>query len=386
MSGLLPQEFIDQVKSSVDMLELASRYTSMNPVGAGVYGGICPHEDHQDDNPSFTVFVEDNSWCCYGCHHGKKLDGGKYAEKNYGSDCFAFLQWLSKGKIGWRQAVLILAEELGIPLPDDKHAPIYEANFKRAKSFHDNLLRQKRAMAYLKSRGLELADLKEWGVGFDGQKITFPLLDRHRRVLGFTKRWLVVPEGCRDKYRNSPNSEVFNKSNYFYGIHRFDPNHHYVYITEGSMDVILAAKYELPNVFAILGTSFTDGHAEAIAKMGLVPVIIMDSDSSGIRSMNKIITILSKLGIYCKIVILPDKKDLADIALEQKELLQSYIEQHAMTYGYYKVSQIMTTYMSRLSELKLQTMPLLKEALAEVPEEERSLIFDLIRETTGITF
>ena len=54
------------------------------------------------------------------------MSGNAYNDKNYGSDCFAFLQWISNGKIGWRQAVMILADEYGISAPDDKNAVVYQ--------------------------------------------------------------------------------------------------------------------------------------------------------------------------------------------------------------------------------------------------------------------
>lgn len=384
MTSLLPQEFIDQVKSKVDMLELASQYTTMKPVGAGVYGGLCPHPDHDDDNPSFTVFAKDNSWCCYGCHHGKKAEGGRFLDKNYGSDCFAFIQWLSKGQIGWRQAVFLLAEEYGVPLPDDPNSELYQSNFNKAKSFHDNLMKHKHVLHYLRTRGLDEKDLKEWGIGYDGQKITFPLFDAYKRVIGFTKRWLNPPEGCRDKYRNSPTSAIFNKSSYFYGIHLIDKEHPYVYITEGTMDVILAHKYGMKNVLAVLGTSFTEEHVQALKKLEKIPVLVLDGDAAGLKSMNKIIDLLSNNDIYCKIVVLPNNDDLADISLSQQSNLPDFIEKQAMTYGYYKMHGLINHYLSKLTEIRIQALPGFKEVLKEVPKEEQALLRNLIEELTQI--
>lgn len=380
----LPQQFIDQVKASVDMLELASRYTDLKKVGDGVYGGRCPNPNHRDTDPSFTVFVKDQSWCCYGCHHGNKSKGKTHADTNYGSDCFAFLQWISGGKINWRQAILKLAEEHNILLPTDEHYRLYEVNEYRTKAYQANLYGK--PLEYLKARGLSEADCKAWRIGFDGKKITFSLMDRYKRVLGFTRRWLNPPENCRDKYRNSQTNEIFNKSYYFYGIHLYDSSLDHVYITEGSMDVILGSKYGLKNVMAPLGTSFTDQHAETIKNLGKTPIFIMDGDMAGLKSAKKAIDKLAALGVYAKIVMLSDGKDLADMANQLKETLPEFVEQHTMTYGYFKVKNIINQYDSKMMELRLGYFSDLKAIMNDIPGDERKVISDFIYERMKIDF
>ena len=206
---MLPQDFIDEVKQSVDMLELAGRYTDLKKIGDGIYGGRCPNPNHRDSDPSFTVFEKDQSWCCYGCHQGNKYRGKTHEDTNYGSDCFAFMQWITKGKLNWRQAILKLAEENDILLPDDENNALYKTNFSLAYSYTINL--KGAPLDYLTNRGLDNLDCQRWMLGFDGVKIVFPLLDRYKRILGFSRRWLVTPDNCRDKYRISKTSDICNK-------------------------------------------------------------------------------------------------------------------------------------------------------------------------------
>lgn len=375
---MLPQSFIDQVKSATDMVKLAQQYTELKKTGDGIWQGVCPHPDHHDTNPSFTVWEKEQSWCCLGCHNGKKHKKDKKSlDKNYGSDCFAFIQWMSNGKTGWKQAILQLAKEHDIPVPTDEFEQLYEHKKILAESYTKSL--HGKAFNYLVARGLSRKDMADWMLGFDGQKITFPLLDRYRNVIGFTKRWLDMPEGRDDKYRNSHNSKIFNKGYYFYGMHLYDDSFDEIRITEGSLDVILAAKYGVKNIVATLGTAFTEGHVEIIKKLGKTPVFCMDGDPAGLKSMSKSIDMLAEEGIYSKLLIIPNQMDMADIANELKENLEQYILDYAMTYGYFKVQNIVNMFDAKTNELKLRLYPDIIEVLEEIPLNERVIIKEYIK-------
>lgn len=373
---MLPQSFIEDVKRNTDMLKLARRYVKMEKVGDGIWAGICPHPDHEDKGPSFTVWEKDQSWCCLACHHGKKeISSGT---KNYGSDCFAFVQWMSLGKKNWKQAILELAKEAGIQVPTNENQKFFAHNAALAWSYTRSLHGQ--AYNYLLARGMTRLDMEKWMIGFDGKKITFPLLDKYRNVLGFTKRWLDMPEGRGDKYRNSQNSKIFNKSYYLYGIQNLTDECDEVRITEGPMDVILSEKYGAHNMVGTLGTSFTEGHIEIIRIMGKIPVFCMDGDPAGLKAMQKSIEALAKVGIYSKLLILPPGMDMADLALELKDGLEQYIQDHAVTYGYYKIRQYLDQFEAKTNELKLKLYPDILRTLEEVPGNERTILREFVRQ------
>lgn len=363
---MFPQEFIDKVKDSVDMRKLAEEYTVLEKVGNGIYRGPCPHPEHDDKHPSFCVWEKSQSWACLVCHHGKKTE--KF--KNYGSDCIGFIRWIKK--LSWIQAIEFLANKYKIPLPSKKNQKLLDMKKVLAYSYMDNLKGQ--ALKYLLDRGLSKEDCYEWGIGYDGQKIIFPLLDRYKNILGFTKRWIVMPEGRDDKYKNSSNSAIFNKGMYLYGTHKLDLEFNEMRITEGSMDVILPDKYGVKNVVATLGTAFTDGHIEIIKHYKMIPVFCMDGDSAGLKAINKSIFLLAEHGIYSKILILPDGKDMADLAMELKENTEAYIQEHSITYGNYLISNEMNSYLSKVNELKLLYYPKLLKVLKQVPSNDEQKI------------
>lgn len=377
-----PQEFVDQVKETVDMVKLVSEYTDLKKVGPNLYEGHCPHPDHHDSTPSFRVWADSQSWACMGCHNGKKTESNKLY-KNYGSDCIAFIRWIEPKYRNWRSAIIYLAQKYHIPIPTEENDLLYKHKKTMAYSLMYNLYGE--PLKYLEDRGLTIQDCDDWMIGFDGQKITFPLFDRYKNILGFTRRWLHVPEGANDKYKNSSNSKIFNKSNYFYGIHNLDTEFDEIRITEGSMDVILANKYGAKNIVATLGTAFTQGHIDMIKHYGKIPVFCLDGDEAGLKAVNKAITLLAEQGVYSKILILPNGKDLADMSLELKEDIEEYIQKHSITYGTYIFNQTIGEYNSKVNEIKIKMMPEFRTLLDFIPsEDEKIIIKSFIRNSMGI--
>ena len=385
---MFPQYFIENIKKNVNLVNLIGEYTELTKAGPLIYKGNCPHPNHVDKDPSFRVWLKGyknvnkinkyDSWACMVCHCGKK--GEQY--ENKGSDCIAFIQWIEKKS--WKDAVIYLANKNSIPIPTDKNEKLYKEKKNLAYSYIENLHGE--SLTYLKNRGLTEEDCFKWGIGFDGSKIVFPLLDRYKNVLAFTRRWLVLPiEKCNDKYKNSSNSSIFNKSLYLYGLQNIDENFPEIRISEGPMDVILADKYGLKNIFSSLGTAFTEGHIQIIKHYGMVPVFCMDGDDAGLKSINRSIDMLAIEGIYSKIVIFPAGKDLADMALEYKEGIEEYINDNAITYGNYLIQKELNIYHAKVNELKLKSYPKLVKVLSKVPtQEERTILKSFVKTSMGM--
>lgn len=365
--NIIPKWYIEKLKDSIDMVELASQYTELKKFGK-VYIGRCPHKNHTDKTPSFRVWPKDNSWACMTCHYGKKNNSTiKTVGKIYGSDCIAFIQWVED--TDWNNAIQILSKKYNIPIPSDKYAHMYKKNLELADEYHENL--DQRTIDYLKNRGLEEQDAVYYKIGRDNfGKITFPLLDRFHNVLGFTRRWLNMPKDRNDKYVNSENSPIFTKGTYFYGMQNFDNSFDEIRITEGTMDVILSHKFGAKNIVCTLGTALTEHHIQIIKELKKVPVLCLDGDEAGIKSAIKNINELYNHGIYAKILILPNNKDLADISLEERENIEKYIVDNSMTYGYMQVKDAIDNYNKKLYELQNNMVKDFSAALNGAPEDE----------------
>lgn len=373
---LYSKEFTDSLKQTVKMEDLAKRFAELKYNG-NVLIGRCPHKKHNDSAPSFRVFPKDNSWCCYGCHSGKKDDKSQRG-KNYGSDIFAFVRWMFN--LNFPEAVEKICEMYNIEPEYDENLELYKKQERIAKSNHANL--NKSMKDYLTQRGLTDETIKKYQIGYNGDSLTIPLLNRQKRHVGFTKRYFE--EGAA-KYKNSSNSDIFHKSSYFFGIHLLDKEHQELYITEGAFDQILPAQYDVPNVVATLGTAFTEYHAEIIKNLRLVPVIVMDGDEAGINALNKAAELLAKHNIYCKVLVLTDKMDLADLANMHKYDTLTYIQKHAVPYGQYLIQDTLKEYEAKITELNLLYIPELKRSMSLIKsEDERKVVSDRIWRNTGL--
>ncbi len=315
----IPQSFIEELKAKTDLVKFVKQYTPLKLVGRGIWQGPCPHPEHDDSTPSFTVWEKTNSWSCYGCHSGKKgIDGNK------GSDIYAFVEWLNNNN-DFRAAVKTVADWNNVSIPTDENQKLYDRNFKLTKKYQRDLFNEEHVLEYLYERGFDDVDIDEWMIGFDKyeNRIVFPLFDRYKNIIGFNRRVIEKDYRGGNKYKNSASSSIFNKSNFLYGMHNIDDSCNEIIITEGSIDVILSRKYGVKNVVASLGTSFTEQHAELIYKLGKTPVLIFDGDEAGNKGLKKALAYFDKLGVYCKVVNLPQGKDLNDLTkAEFDELLR----------------------------------------------------------------
>ena len=343
MTAVLTPEIKDQIKR-IDIKIYLTETTG------AVFSGtncLCPHPDHNDKNPSFSVWTDRSGnycWCCYGCHCGSKNLSGDH--KNYGNDIIALVQWLSDYKgsshvLTFQEAVEKVCRYADIELPA-RSGYGYEnrkvvQNNQLAKAFNANLMKHKdfEAYRYLISRGLDAQDISAWLLGYDGERITFPLINRNHNVIGFSNRVVGSSSGAA-KYINSPNSELFQKSEYLYGIHRFDFGLDYCFITEGQLDVIGATKYGLKNVLAPLGKALTEKHMLILEKFTNLKniVILFDADEAGQEALPKAAELVRRHGFSASYVSLPQGMDLFDYSMQQKENLVNAIYSRTNYYFY----------------------------------------------------
>ena len=400
------KEFKKKVIAEVDLVKFlkAACGITMHKSGENTWQSRCPHPDHNDSTPSFTVTYkpkeQDWTWYCYGCHNGNQKDGVGNGKKYWGSDIFALICWLSdyKGSTHVKtfpEAVREACEYAGIPLEQDKYAQKYASLRKQAIRRHFNLSQEN--VKYLLDRGLGMKEIEEWLIGekecieyadskrCDVRRITFPLIEKYGRVVGESSR--KMPTDHREhisKYWNSPRSDWFNKRMYLYGAHRLDDTCNEIYIVEGVMDVILGDKYGR-NFVAPLGTSFTEEHAMMIKRSGRVPVFCQDGDAAGQKAIARSVAIMARIGVYAKVLIMPYGLDMADLANREQGNLMNYIRTHSMLYSQYLMKDVIAECDSRIQEILYEMLPRLKDAAAGIQSEnERMVINGYVKERFGV--
>jgi DNA primase len=363
---LYTQEYIDKLKATVNLVELIQE--ELDEIGivlkkeGEMWSSFCPKKEaHKsgDRTPSFRVWSDDRGWACMGCHAGKKgIDG------NVGSDSIAFIMWHKK--LSFTEAVGYLAQKYGIPLPDSKHDKDYKKKKVLALTCHQSLKGE--PYEYLVGRGMTDESIRDYMIGWDGQKIVFPLHDRYNNVLGFTRRWLHMPEECKDKYRNSSGSSIFKKKFYLYNVNHIDREYPYIFVTEGPMDAILPTQYGAKNILATLGTAFTEEHSMILKKFNKTIVLIFDGDDAGRRAIRKTIELLLLQGVTnIRVLALPEGMDLCDMTIAKGDGIRSYLEDNSVSYSYYSIQNLLSQYDTKVTELKMDILPQIQALLQESP-------------------
>lgn len=305
--ALIPQSFLDELLSRVDIVPLIERHVPLKKAGRD-YQACCPF--HNEKTPSFTVAPAKQFYHCFGCGaHGTAL---------------SFL--MQHQRLEFRDAVEELARMVGMELPrevhdtvqsQDAHAPLFALNAAAQKLYRDGLRGAPQALDYLRQRGLDRDTVNHFGIGFApatwshvldtlGQpelleraglviarepgpghydrfrgRIMFPIRDRRGRIMGFGGRTLGDE---KPKYLNSPETPLFHKGRQLYGIYELLQNRarpDRILVVEGYMDVVMLARHGIHNVVATLGTALTEEHLQLLYRLTGEVVFAFDGDRAG---------------------------------------------------------------------------------------------------------
>ena len=305
----LPETFIDELLSRVDVVEVIQERLSLKRQGKE-YGAPCPF--HDERTPSFTVSPAKQFYHCFGCGaHGSAI---------------TFL--MEYDRLEFLDAVEELAARAGVQMPRDEavrearaaRAPLYEALAAAADFYSHQLEHSSQARAYLAGRGVAAQSIERFQVGYApagftqgmehfqkagltsqaleraglvsrnerGQaydrfrnRIMFPIHDRRGRVIGFGGR--ALEESGGPKYLNSPETELFHKGHELYGLWhaRQAPAEQRLVVAEGYLDVIALAQAGHGRVVATLGTATTAEHAQTLFRDAADVVFCFDGDKAG---------------------------------------------------------------------------------------------------------
>lgn len=333
---------IDEIKSRVDIISLASEYLTLTKKGKN-YWANCPF--HGEKTPSFALSQERQMFKCFGC--------------GVGGDSFTFLEKIEGVSFG--QAVQTLAKRAGVTLEsknpheaeiDQKKETILQINQKATEFYHYLLIKHpagKMALEYLKNRGVNLNSIKEFKLGFAPNdweilttfllkkgfkqkdlidsglsiasdrgkapydrfrnRVMFPVFNLNGAEIGFSGRILGQGE---PKYLNSPDTLIFNKSNCVYGLHQgrsILKQENLAILVEGNLDVISSHQVGVKNVFAPLGTSLTSSQLGIVRRFTDRIAFCFDSDSAGVSATKRSIELAENQDFNVKIIPLPSGKD-----------------------------------------------------------------------------
>ncbi|MBN1162781.1 DNA primase [Patescibacteria group bacterium] len=358
---------VSQIKQTLDIVDVIGGYVSLKKAGKS-YKGLCPF--HGEKTPSFMVSPELQIYKCFGC--------------GAGGDMFSFIEQIEG--IDFINALEILAERAGVTLEKVEYDPksklkkrIYDIN-ELATRFYNYVLTKHKSGAvarkYLKKErsvtdaSIDLFRLgyaidssnslykflqknsvtqeemlaaglivrRKLGNGFIDKfrgRVIFPLAGIDGRTVGFTGRDIV---GRDPKYLNTPETPVFYKSSYLFGLDKakIEIKKYGAIVTEGQMDVISAHQNGIKNVIASSGTSLTENQLRILSRYTNDIVFCFDSDQAGLNAVYRAIGIAEKFEFNIKVIMIPDGyKDLDELIKTDLEKTKRIIETAVSVYDYF---------------------------------------------------
>ena len=306
----IPQDLIERVRETADIVDIVSRYVDLKQRGANFFG-LCPF--HSEKTPSFSVAPSKQIYHCFGC--------------NNGGNVFSFI--MEYQKVTFPEAVKSIADYYNISIELDKEniktelfSSLYDIHELAVKFYQNNLFSTngRKALSYLEERGLKNDVIKQFRIGYSSNswdqlvlhckgkgftksqilksglftqsdkgifdrfrnRIMFPIFHSSGKPIAFGGRTLDKDEPA--KYLNSPETPLYKKRNVLYGVHIARSailKEKHVILVEGYMDFLKLYQSGIESILALSGTALTDTQVTAISRMTQKIILFYDGDTAG---------------------------------------------------------------------------------------------------------
>ncbi len=175
-------------------------------------------------------------------------------------------------------------------------------------------------------------------------RVMFPIHSESGKVIAFAGRTLQADlKGA--KYINSPESELFHKSDILYGMHLAKNTivkENVCYLVEGYTDVISMQQAGVSNVVASCGTSLTEGHIKKIIRYTKNITVLFDGDAAGIKASLRSIEMILKQGMNVRVVLFPDGDDPDSFARKHdSDYIQDFLTKNATDFVRFKTNLLL---------------------------------------------
>jgi len=367
---LITKETIDKIFSTIRVEEIIGEYVQLKRAGSN-FKGLSPF--HEEKSPSFVVSPSKQIW--------KDFSTGK------GGTAISFLMEIEN--FTYPEALRHAAKKYGIEIKEDVKE--YSEEQKQAQTerdvlykihevandfFQDQLWNSEEGkmigFSYFKERELRDDIIKKFQLGYSPEKknaftefalqkayskeileksglsifpentpsgidrfrdrVVFPIHSFSGRVLGFGAR--ILKNNVKTaKYLNSPETEIYHKSNVLYGLNQSKQSisrKNLCLLVEGYMDVVSLHQSGIENVVASSGTSLTTEQIKLIKRLTENVTILFDGDNAGIKASFRSIDMLLSEGMNIRVLLFPDGDDPDSFARKHpQEFVENFIDQEA---------------------------------------------------------
>lgn len=367
---MITQKSVQLVLDTARIEDVVGDYVNLNRRGVNLLG-LCPF--HDEKTPSFTVSPHKNIFKCFGCGRG-------------GTPVNFIME---HEQISFPEAIRFLSQKYNIELEETGNMEeekeqrlitdsLYIVNNFAKDFFVENLFKNEEGrtigLSYFKERGLRTNTLEKFQLGYatserDGftkialakkfnidylrklglttqsdsdffrSRVMFTIHNLSGKVVGFAGR-ILSSQVKTAKYINSPESEIYNKSELLYGLYFAKEairKKDECIIVEGYLDVISLHQSGIENVVATSGTSLTKKQIHLIKRFTQNIKILYDGDAAGIKAALRGLDMVLEADMNVKLVLLPDGHDPDSfLALKGSSDFTAYVNEHEEDFIFFK--------------------------------------------------
>ena len=377
---MIDQATIGRILDAAQIVEVVSDFVTLRKRGVN-YVGLCPF--HNEKTPSFSVSPSKGLCKCFSC--------GK------GGNAVHFI--MEHEQMSYPEALRYLAKKYNIEIKEreltneekevqsNRESMFIVNNF--ARDYFQNILKnhvdgRSIGLAYFRQRGFrdDIIDKFQLGFSTEGRdalaqealrkgfkqeflvktglcyetddhklrdrfwgRVMFPVHTLSGKVVAFGGRVLSTENKKLAKYVNSPESEIYHKSNELYGIYfakQAIVKQDRCFLVEGYTDVISMHQSGVENVVASSGTSLTPGQIRLIHRFTNNITVLYDGDMAGIKASIRGIDMLLEEGMNIKVCLLPDGDDPDSFARKHNATeFQNFIQEHETDFIRFKAQLLM---------------------------------------------
>lgn len=376
---MIDRETIERIMDTAKVEEVVGDFVSLRKRGVNMIG-LCPF--HNEKTPSFTVSPSKNLWKCFGC--------GK------GGNAVHFI--MEHEQLSYPDAIKWLAKKYHIEIKERERTEeeIQQENIRESmfvinqyalqyftETLHSSEEGKAIGLNYFRHRGLRDETIKKFCLGYsleqrdsfaktaiaagynpeiiaktgvcysteDGRlqdrfwgRVIFPVHTISGKVVAFGGRVLQTNAKAA-KYVNSPESEIYHKSDHLYGLYfakQAIMQKDRCILVEGYLDVISMYQAGIQNVVASSGTSLTTGQIRLIHRFTRNITLLYDGDKAGIKASIRGIDMLLEEDMNINVVLLPEGEDPDSYAQSHStEEVEEYIEQNKVDFIRFKTNLLL---------------------------------------------
>jgi len=372
---VISRETIDEVKNRIDIVDVVGDFVTLKRSGQN-YKALSPFSNEKTASfyvvPSKGIFKDFSS--------GKGGDGITFVMEHEGMSYLEAIRYMAK-KYGVELKEEISSKE-ELAQNSDRDSLYIIMNY--AKEHYKDLLfnsdeGQSIGLSYFRERGFNDRTIEKFELGYsinewdqfnkkalssgyseemleksglivkrdDGRfydrfrgRVIFPVHNLSGKVIAFGAR-ILTKEKDQPKYINSPETEIYHKSNVLYGmfqaknaIRRED----FCYLVEGYTDVISMHQSDIDNAVASSGTALTEEQIKLIRRFTENITVLFDGDAAGIKAALRGIDLVLKGGLNVRVVLLPDGADPDSFSKKMGSTeFKQYLKDHTKDFISFKI-------------------------------------------------